>query len=55
VGDFSTWLPVEFVAGPKEEDEGDFWRVRRAESLEGRANDCSNGLGSRSKFDLLCL
>lgn len=32
-----------------EERVGDFWRVLTDESLEGRAKDCSKGLGSRSK------
>jgi len=50
-GPRSSWEPAE-LAGAAEERVGDFWRVRTEESLEGRANDCSNGLGSRSKVVL---
>ena len=32
---------------------GDFWCVLSEESLEGRAKDCSKGLGSRSKVERL--
>ena len=37
--------------GPMDSLRGDFWCVLRDESLEGRAKDCSKGLGSRSKVD----
>lgn len=36
-------------AGPTDSLRGDFWCVLSEESLEGRAKDCSKGLGSRSK------
>ena len=45
-------LPLVFAAlewaAVEESVEGEFW-VRMEESLEGRAKDCSKGLGSRSK------
>ena len=39
--------------GPMDSLSGDFWCVLRDESLEGRAKDCSKGLGSRSNVDRL--
>lgn len=47
-------LSVSVEDGPMESLElGDFWAVRRDESFDGRAKDCSKGLGSRSKVDRL--
>jgi hypothetical protein len=42
-------VPVE--EGPMLSRRGDFWWVRTAESLDGRAKDCSKGLGSRSNVE----
>ena len=44
----SSW--DEWEGAEREDESGLFCWVRREESLVGRAKDCSNGLGSRSKL-----